>query len=168
MALSNYLRPSKTLIVGIGSPHGDDQIGWAVVQRLADRLPPGARAQVVRQPAELLDGLNDVELLVVCDACHSGGAVEPGTLSRWTWPTEALVVPRRSGSHDFSLPYVLMLAQRLGKLPPRVVVWGIELGVVGPNQLPRRDLLSALPAIVQTILEDLTGTAKRGRESFSE
>ena len=141
------------LAVGIGSPHGDDQIGWIVVQELAAVMQGGVNAKAARQPLELLEWLHDVEYLIVCDACQSGGAA--GTLSRWMWPTASLVTQNRSGSHDLTLPFVLALAERLGKLPERVTVWGIELG----NALPARPLSSevrnAIPRIVQTIADDL-------------
>ena len=37
-----------SLIVGLGSPHGDDQLGWVAVDRLRPRLPAGISAHKVR------------------------------------------------------------------------------------------------------------------------
>ena len=34
-----------SLIVGLGSPHGDDRLGWVAVDRLRLRLPAGISAQ---------------------------------------------------------------------------------------------------------------------------
>lgn len=141
------------LAVGIGSPHGDDQIGWVVARELSAVMPGEVDAKTARQPAELLDWLHDVEYLIVCDACQSGGAA--GTLSRWTWPTDSLATHEYSGSHDLTLPFVLALAERLGKLPKRVTVWGFELGDASPGGPLSDAMRNALPQIVQTIADDL-------------
>jgi len=146
--------------VGIGSPHGDDQIGWVVVRELAAAMPGDVDSKTARQPAELLDWLHNVEHLVVCDACQSGSAA--GKLCRWTWPTDSLATHERSGSHDLTLPFVLTLAERLKKLPTRVTVWGIELGDASPGRPLSDAVRNALPRIVQTIADDLnTGTLSR-------
>ena len=34
-----------SLIVGLGSPHGDDQLGWVAIDRLRPRLPAGISAR---------------------------------------------------------------------------------------------------------------------------
>lgn len=151
----------RVLAVGIGSPHGDDQIGWVVVSELAKVMPGEVDAKTARQPTELLDWLHDVDDLIVCDACHSGGAT--GELYRWTWPTHSLVTHERSGSHDLTFPYVLALAERLGKLPKRVTVWGIELTDSSPIGSLSVAMKNALPRIVQTIADDLSAHhLKRG------
>lgn len=144
----------RVLAVGIGSPHGDDQIGWVVVSELAKLLPSEVEVKTARQPTELLDWLHDVDDLIVCDACQSGGAV--GGLSRWTWPTDSLATRERSGSHDLTLPYVLALAERLGKLPKRVTVWGIELSDASPIGSLSVAMKNAIPRIVQTIADGLS------------
>lgn len=143
----------RTLVVGIGSPHGDDQVGWIVVRELATVMADEIEVRTLRQPAELLDGLHDVDHLVVCDACRTGGAA--GDLFRWTWPTPSIVIPERSGSHDLTLPFVLALARRLGKLPERVTVWGVELGSDSPTAPLSTAVQNATPGIVRTIADDL-------------
>ena len=34
-----------SLIVGLGSPHGDDQLGWVAIDRLRPLLPAGISAR---------------------------------------------------------------------------------------------------------------------------
>jgi hydrogenase maturation protease len=115
----------RTLIVGIGSPHGDDQLGWHVVDRLMDG-PTRDQVQLrkAKSPADVLNWLSDIDILIVCDACYGLGP--PGIARRWTWPTDELPRAEWSGTHDLSLPQVLALAQRLGRLPSDVIIWGIE------------------------------------------
>lgn len=143
----------RTLVVGIGSPHGDDQVGWIVARELATVMTGEVEVRTLTQPAGLLDGLHDVDHLVVCDACCSGRAA--GELIRWTWPDPSIVIPERSGSHDLTLPFVLALAKRLGKLPERVTLWGVELGSDSPTAPLSMAVQNAVPGIVRTIVEDL-------------
>jgi len=145
--------------VGLGSPHGDDRIGWVVVQELATAMPGKVDARTGRHPAELLDWLYGVDDLVVCDACRSGGRT--GQLHRWCWPTDSLAIPERSGSHDLTLPFALALAGRLGRLPERVTVWGVELGDASPNGPLSGAVQNAVPWIVQTIADDLRAGRSR-------
>ncbi len=111
----------NTLIVGLGSSHGDDQFGWQVAAQLS-RAPaqPSIAVRRARSPAELLDWLEGVERLIVCDACENQGA--PGRLHRWQWPAAEVGRVRSSNSHDLGLAAVLTLAETLEHLPTEVLV----------------------------------------------
>jgi hydrogenase maturation protease len=157
--------PVNTLFVGIGSPHGDDQIGWHMADELAARLKGSQTALLAEltirkaaSPADILDWLEGIERLVLCDACRSGGP--PGSAYRWTWPDQAIEQADSSGSHDLDLASVLTLAQRLHSLPPIVVVWGIEAEKLdSPDDLSASGLSTAVAArlveIINTIWNDL-------------
>lgn len=115
-----------TLVVGLGSPHGDDQAGWLVADRLAaERLPHGVIRRA-RVPLDLIDWLDGIARLVLCDACAAIGT--PGQVHRWRWPHSAIARCRSLGSHDFGASNVLELAETLGMLPDEVLIWGIEVG----------------------------------------
>jgi hydrogenase maturation protein HypF len=113
-----------TVVGGIGSPHGDDQLGWRVLDLVLRQLPSRTRALKVRTPIELLDRLEPTSRLIVIDACRTGAP--PGTVHRWLWPGE---LPRAGSSrigHGMDLIAALTLASQLGRLPPRVIVYGVE------------------------------------------
>jgi hydrogenase maturation protease len=148
-----------TLFVGLGSAHGDDQVGWLVAERLRGRL-------AVRQatiPAQVLDWLDGVESLHLCDACR--GTETSGRLHHLTWSRGDATRPgvlaevvrlRSSGTHDFGLGVVLDLADRLGKLPESVHLWAVEGTDFGPGD-PLSPLLSkSLPRIVDEIWGSMT------------
>jgi hydrogenase maturation protease len=126
---------SRTLLVGIGSPHGDDQIGWLVADCVSDTLRAEVEIEVKKasSPSDLLDWLENVARLYVCDACQTPDSAIRSTesslidsgLYRWQWPAPLETPLRSSGSHTFGLPQVLQLAQRLRILPENVVVYGI-------------------------------------------
>lgn len=120
---------STVLIVGIGSPHGDDQLGWLVASELSKRNLSRCVTRLARTPMELLDWIEDCPVLHVIDACH--GAKAPGSTYRWNWPCAEIASGSWSNTHDFNVVGVLALAEQLGQLPPNVVVWGIEIGSCG-------------------------------------
>jgi hydrogenase maturation protease len=163
-----------TLFVGIGSPHGDDQVGWHVADALTERLPashtrfPNDSTAVLNSPmlqpsqlairkasspADVLDWLDGIDRLVICDACRSGGP--PGSTYRWSWPDRAIEQAHCSGSHDLSLASVLKLADQLQHLSPAVVVWGIEVENLEPQNDFSASVAARLAAIVNTIWSDL-------------
>jgi hydrogenase maturation protease len=83
-----------TLIVGIGSPHGDDQIGWRIAEALMAEHRVGWIIRTARSPTDLLAWLDDkVERLVICDACDgfessrrtNGAANSHGLEAHATW-----------------------------------------------------------------------------------
>ncbi len=114
----------RTLVVGIGSHHGDDQAGWLVADALSDRACPSCEVRKVASPIEILDWLEGLERLILCDACRGLGEV--GETYHTVWPTTQITAVNWSGTHDLGLPTVLELAERLGNLPPEVHIWGIE------------------------------------------
>lgn len=112
------------LIVGVGSPHADDQLGWLVAQRLRQQTPDHCQVRLAANPLELLDWTEDCSELHVIDACHGNQAA--GTIYRWAWPSPEIQNGYWAGTHDFNLSGVLALANQLNLLPPTVIVWGIE------------------------------------------
>ncbi len=157
-----------TLFVGIGSPHGDDRAGWLVADALAESEPlmqAGGQAEVsVRKaltPVDVLDWLDDVRRLIVCDAVRGAGSA--GTLYRWRWPDASLGHVRSAGSHDVGLAAALTRAASLGWLPADVVVWGVEAGQgdAGGGLSPAVEL--ALPGLIQLCRAEISGVASVSR-----
>ena len=146
-----------TLICGLGSAHGDDQIGWRVAEKLA-KIVVGDDIiiRAVRSPIELLDWLAGVDRLIVCDACQRIGL--PGTIHRWQWPDVPHRRLRSAGTHDLDLAAVLALAEPLGLLPAEVIIWGIEAAVYLPGSPLTASLAEAVSRVAETISCDL-GTA---------
>jgi hydrogenase maturation protease len=144
---------TSKLFVGIGSPHGDDAAGWHVARQLAARGPASLEVRRAQTPVDLLDWLEGVDTLDVCDAVACKAL--PGSVRRWQWPDPALEAARFSGSHDLSLSAALALGQRLGRLPSRVRVWGIAVGACGELATLSPAVAAAVPAIADEIWESL-------------
>ncbi|MGE5193565.1 MAG: hydrogenase maturation protease, partial [Deltaproteobacteria bacterium] len=158
---------------GIGSPHGDDRAGWIVGDEFAKytaRMQTADVAEVevckVATPLDLLDRLEGIERLIVCDAVCGAGA--PGTLHRWQWPDPRIAQVRPAGSHDFGLAAALELAASLGRLPAEVIVWGIEGGQAVPAGNLAAAVGNALPELIERIQVELglCGCKKSNRGDF--
>ncbi len=116
----------RTLVVGIGSPHGDDQVGWVIAEMLRSVLPQQIDVKRAATPSQVLDWLSGTDRLFVCDACEGRlSDASPAICQRWRWPTPLVASVRSSNSHSFGLPGVFQLAEQLGTLPDDVIVYGI-------------------------------------------
>jgi hydrogenase maturation protease len=141
------LRTNTVLIAGLGSPHGDDQVGWAVIDRIRPGLPVGMSAHKLSSPLDLLDRMAGCDRLIVIDASAPSG--QPGSVRRFLWPCPGLADSAFISTHGVGLVAALRLAERLGDLPQRVTIFAIEAGAIGP----------ALP---------LTAAARHGLEVVAE
>lgn len=140
----------QVLIVGIGSPHGDDSVGWYVARTLAERHPESEHVQVkvAQIPVDLINWLGDVRELHLIDACHiSAAGPASGMISArgCHWHRHEITVDdlktgtlpfefrHEAGTHGWSLISVLQLAQRLHMLPQRLILWAIEADSFAPG-----------------------------------
>ena len=132
-------------VIAIGSPHGDDQVAWRLVERL--RMREGINASVVAlaDPSQVHDYIDGCERLIIVDACASGDS--PGMVTRMEWPNARIDRRHSHSTHGFGLADALQLADQLDRLPPQVVVFGIELSQCQP--------LGSLSGIVESALCEL-------------
>ncbi len=121
----------RVLLAGAGSAHGDDRIGWEIVRCLQQRFEQDICCRMMAIPLDLLDWMDGVSQLHIVDACDAGH--RPGHLFRWSskdgWSPNGAghnFVLRSTGTHDYGIPEVLELAERLGRLPKSVTLWGIQ------------------------------------------
>lgn len=113
-------------VIGLGSPFGDDRVGWRVIELLKGRLPPKIDLVALDRPgAALIDWMRQIDHLILIDAVSSGAA--PGTLIRID-PVELEDGCSRLSSHDLALSATFRLAATLGCLPRRTEIYGVELG----------------------------------------
>jgi hydrogenase maturation protease len=147
---------TRPLIVGLGSHHGDDAVGWHVAEALARRVGDAAVVRTARSPADVLDWTVGVDWLLLCDGCRGSGP--PGCVRRWTWPLSAPALAW-SGTHDLGLLDVMALAERLGRLPRRVYVWTVEVEQTASGQRLSPRVAAAVPVVVDGMQQALSETA---------
>ncbi len=112
-------------VVAIGSPHGDDQAAWRVAELLRDRVALDVNVVVLSDPSGLLDDVGNCDVLMIVDACQGSGS--PGTITRLDWPDERICRRRSHSTHGIGIADALQIADKLGRLPRRVMVFGIEV-----------------------------------------
>jgi hydrogenase maturation protease len=114
-------------IIGIGNDHRrDDAAGLEVVRRLKEQgVQPSSLGEHAGESMALLDAWSGAAAVILVDAAASGAP--PGTLHRLEAGREPLPARFFRGStHAFSLADAVELGRALGRLPPRVIFYGIE------------------------------------------
>ncbi|MHB8257823.1 MAG: hydrogenase maturation protease [Acidiferrobacterales bacterium] len=152
-------------IVGVGSPHGDDRLGWVAAGELRRSaglaaLPPLTLtiAERDRPGMDLLQGLEGLTALIVVDAVCTGLA--PGTLHRLTGDEIGGAAGTLS-SHGFGLAAALELGRAMGCLPPRVAVFGLEIADTGGEALSPA-VKAAMPGLVAAVEREVLDQISRG------
>ncbi len=132
-------------VIGLGSPFGDDRIGWQVVALLAEQsLPAGADAVSCENPGrDLLPLLDGMPHVILVDALR--GAGHPGEIVRCTHDDLAKA-PSRWSSHGLGVVDMLGLADCLGCLPARLEIIGIEVG----SDIGSEDLEGLSPGLLMS------------------
>jgi len=143
----------RSQVVGLGSSAGDDQAAWLLVQRLRQGSDLDTEAIALAEPTRLLDYLDGCDLLLVLDASYSGQP--PGTITRLAWPDGSIQPRPGRSSHCFDVGAVLTLAERLGRLPPRAVLFGIEVQACEPASGLSPAVSRALPELYERVLCEL-------------
>ena len=118
---------SQITIIGIGNAfRGDDGVGLLIAQRLRALALPGVT--ILEQSGEgaaLVETWREAGRIIVVDAVSSGST--PGTIHRLEVTDQPLPAHFSGGStHAFGLAEAVELARQLDRLPPGLVIYGIE------------------------------------------
>jgi hydrogenase maturation protease len=117
----------RALLAGIGSPFGADTLGWQAVEALrqsgwAERFPAWEwRIETLDRPGgTLLEWLKGHELAILVDSLQAPGD-QPCLLSLEALATETAPL----SGHKLGLAETLLLGERLGMLPARLLIIGL-------------------------------------------
>jgi hydrogenase maturation protease len=109
----------RTVVIGIGNAlRGDDAAGVEVASRLQ-----GVACE--EEPSRLIEAWEGWDAAILVDTVVSGAP--PGTLHRFD-ASDAPIPAHglRSSTHAIGLAETIELARALGRLPKRLVVYGVE------------------------------------------
>ncbi|HET9738341.1 MAG TPA: hydrogenase maturation protease [Solirubrobacteraceae bacterium] len=129
------------MVIGIGNAaRGDDAAGLITARRLGGLEHEG-------DPVALLDVWREADVAVVIDAVSSGAA--PGTVYRFDATAAPLPAQLRgsSSTHALGLAEAIELGRTLGRLPRRLIVYGIE----GERFEAGAELTPAVAAAVEAV-----------------
>ena len=149
-------RLSDTLVIGLGNSfRGDDGAGPAVARALLDAVPARVRAYE-GEPVGLIEEWTGADAVIVVDAVSSGSP--PGTVHRLDPLAEPIPAALSQGStHAFGLAETIELARTLGRLPPRLAVYGIE----GERFTAGQELSPPVRAAVEQVVGELADRLRR-------
>jgi hydrogenase maturation protease len=154
----------RTHIIGIGSPSGDDQAGWLVIDALADaldnKLPPDVELTKLDRPGStlipLFEKADRVILIDAMQADSSPGEIRHFSNDEWASYRAGL------SSHGLGVFEALMLARELACLPETLELYGIEIGSALPGDQPSDTVISAAGKLADRIAHDWS--ALHGRQ----
>ena len=152
----------KTVVVGVGNTYrGDDAAGREVATRVRERV--GAELDVVvceLEPTRLIDAWGGADLALVVDAVASGAPA--GTVHRFDATNGALPSREfRSSTHALGIGETIELARAIGKLPARIIVFGIEGQTFGSGMRLSGAAEEGVERAVELVLEEAGCTSER-------
>ena len=153
------------LVVGVGNEwRGDDGAGLVVARALREARPDLRVIELGGDPVDLLDALATAEIALIVDATRTGG--EPGMVRRLC-PTDAGLADTlpHTSSHVLGLADTLALARALDRLPPTVLVYGIEGQSFARGTGLSTRVAEAVATVVDAIVAELGGPARPGSPS---
>ena len=141
----------RVVVIGVGNLYRrDDGVGPVVVERLRGQAPGVEAVACEQEPSRLLDEWADADLAMIVDAVSSGG--EPGVVHRFDASERAVPSGVFHGStHAFGVGEAIELARALGRLPRRVLVYGVE----GREFAAGEGLSPAVAAVVEPLVAEL-------------
>ena len=140
-------------VIGVGNAlRGDDAAGLEVVARVGDE--PGLERIVHEgEPIELLDRWTAADAAVLVDTVRSGASA--GTIHRLDVSADALPSALAPATgHTIDLGAVIELARTLGRLPARVVVFGIEGVRFDSGSVLSPEVAAAIDSLADTVLRE--------------
>jgi hydrogenase maturation protease len=153
---------SRTIVIGVGNCfRGDDAAGREVARRVRERVPGELEVVVCElEPTRLIDAWDGADEAFVVDAVASGA--EPGTVHRFDATAEALPSREfRSSTHALGIGETIELSRAIGKLPARIIVFGIEGETFGSGTGLSGAAEEGVERAVEQVLEEAGCTSAR-------
>lgn len=149
----------RTRVIGLGNSfRGDDAVGLHVARRVKALLGP--ESDVVEAEmlgADVLELMKDRKQVILVDGAQSGkpaGRVQRWDVSRRAPPQN----PFPHSSHAINAWDAIELARALGELPPRVIVYAVEVGRVEAGAELSQPVARAVEAAAQAIVREVGDT----------
>jgi hydrogenase maturation protease len=145
-------------VIGVGNPwRGDDAAGLAVARLLRGTVSPEVDVlEREGEPTGLVDAWEGADAVWLVDAVVSGAT--PGTVHRLDASAQALPAELASAStHHLGIAEAVELARALGRLPARVVFYGIEAAGAEPGNELSPEVEAAVEQVAAALREEVVG-----------
>jgi hydrogenase maturation protease len=152
-----------TLVIGVGNAlRGDDGAGLEVARRLRRRAEAAGVAvrEFEGEGMGLLDIWQDARAVVLVDSVRSGAV--PGTMQRFDVSDCPLPNGLRSSSstHAVGVGEAIELARELGRLPGRLVLYGVEGGAFETGAELSTGVASIVDSVADAVLHEAVALAR--------
>ncbi len=146
----------ERMVIGIGNAFcGDDALGLFVAQRLRELTLPGVTILVQSgEGSALVEAWGNAGQVIVVDAISS--AADPGTIHRLEVTGQPL--PDHffgRSTHAFGLAGAVELARQLDRLPPSLVIYGVEGKSFDLGAGLSPEVEAAAQGVIQQICQEL-------------
>ncbi|KTC74850.1 hydrogenase expression/formation protein [Legionella birminghamensis] len=125
----NYIK-----VLGIGSPFGDDQVGWRVAESLKNQIALQVNiSQYVfiethdRPGIRLIELMKEASTIFIIDAVNSNSEI--GTIHRFN-NDDIFESENKFSTHDIGISQALQLGCALNLLPENIIFYGIEINTI--------------------------------------
>ena len=145
---------SPICILGIGSPFGDDRLGWEAIEmlkqhaKISSLIPHMIHLEICDRPAtRLLHKFEHVKIAILIDAIKSERPL--GTIHSFS-NDDIFTIKHSASTHGLGISESLNLGKTLNMLPNVTVLYGIEINEVA--------LTTELSSIAKTALKKLVNS----------
>lgn len=145
-------------ILGIGSPFGDDRLGWMAIDLLIKHKKIKALNNCVylektdRPGLNLLTLLHDAKTVFLVDAVKLGAPL--GTIHRLeNREIERLIAP--VSTHQIGIGEALRMGRMLNQIPDNIILYGVEIAEVCIKVKISSQVSQALKTLVEQLAEEI-------------
>ena len=147
-------KPHRLRVIGIGSNHGVDQVGWLACEMLQKKMKAyPIDWQFCRTPAQLPELFEHCDNAVLIDALISNKPIgQVLTLSK----DDLLSLSSPWSSHGIGVVEALKLTEALGRLPANYKILGIT---TSDSEMKTENIaLTALPQLEQSLMNSISNS----------
>ncbi|MDR7433030.1 MAG: hydrogenase maturation protease [Armatimonadota bacterium] len=153
----------RVLVAGVGNlDRTDDGVGVVAAGLAADQLPSEVEVRGSVRPLDLLELWGSFDAVYVLDGVVSGAP--PGTVHRWEL-AEGRVLSASPGvsTHGLGVAEVVELGRALGRLPPVLVVYGVEVASLRPGQVLTPEVRRGAEEAARQLAQEVAAARARRR-----
>jgi len=145
----------QLLVIGVGNRfRGDDAAGLVVAERLKRFCLPNVDVKLLPSGGlGLIDAWQEADSVIIVDAVRGTG-VAGGIVRVSQKELGRLPVLGTVSSHGFGVGEAMRMAQALGVLPDRLMIYGIEAKNFGPGSALSPEVAEAVEHLVQLIAQE--------------
>lgn len=152
--------PSRVLVIGVGNPYRrDDAAGRLALRQLRGRFPREvATLEHDGEGTSLMEAWQGADLVILVDAVQSRAT--PGSVHRFDAGAAPLpATGMRDSTHAVGVPEAVELARALGRLPPRLIVYGITGRTFDAGEGLSPEVARAVNDVADRVLNDILAAA---------